>query len=143
MKLPPRHYSFLFYAKQLLLLFVLFHFNSCSEPKVIDKNVALSPVSIDSDIGLLHEMQGRWIDFKNDEAILEVNGIHLISEYQGDVMNIQEIIVAKEFPENCQGVPNEGGIGFFITKTDEGPFCYQILELNENRIRYEAVGLID
>ncbi len=137
-----KHFSTLFQVKLLLLLGIPLLFQFCGNSKSVEEQ-SKSPVAIDSDIGLLHEMQGRWIDYKNDEAILEINGIHLISEYQGDVMNIQEIIVAKNFPKNCNGTPNEGGLGFFITKTDEGPFCYQILELNKDRIRYEAVGLID
>jgi len=87
-------------------------------------------------------MQGRWIDQKNEEAILEFNGVTMISEFQGEVMRTQEIIVVKDFPKNCNGQPNDEGLGFFITQTDDGPFCYQVLNLDEKGIRYEAVGLL-
>jgi len=115
---------------------------SCSSPETPAENQQqLAPLN--HRFSLLHRMQGRWIDQKNDEAILEVNGTTLISEYQGDVMKTQEIIVVKDFPKNCSGQPNEEGLGFFITQTDDGPFCYQVLALDENGIRYEAVGLLE
>ena len=120
-----------------LLLFVGCN-NSSNEPEPPEQFEPL-----DHQFSLLHRMQGRWIDQKNDEAILEVNGTSLITEFQGDVMKQQEIIVVKDFPKNCIGHPNEDGLGFFITQTDEGSFCYQVLSLNEKGIHYEAVGLLE
>ncbi len=137
-----RSLTFRFFLGKTLMVIGLILLGSCNKPTPpTQKNEILKP--LDYHFSLLHRMQGRWIDQRNDEAILEVNGTSLISEFQGEVMRKQEIIVVKDFPNNCNGQPNKDGLGFFITQTDDGPFCYQVIELSEKGIRYEAVGLLE
>jgi len=119
--------------------------SSCTAPSAAPnkkiESVKIEPVKIESDLTLLHQMQGRWQDVKNDESVIEVNGEKFLSIYQDEVMKVHQLEVFEDFPKKCQGKPSKGGLGFFITSDAEGfSYCYQLISLDHGKMHYEALG---
>ena len=86
-------------------------------------------------------MQGRWLDVKNEESVIEVNGENFWSIFQDEVMKIHRLEVFDKMPTICKGKPSKNGLGFFITWGKDGSsYCYQLLSLDHGKMNYEALG---
>ncbi len=127
----------------IVLFLILLISTACNAPSAAPtKN--MNVVKIESGLTLLHRMQGRWLDVKNDESVIEVNGERFLSIYQDEVMKVHQLEVFEEFPAQCEGNPSPGGLGFFITwGADGSSYCYQLLSLNHGRMHYEALGPVE
>lgn len=124
----------------LLFLCLLLGTIACNTPTAAPVK-KVDPVKIDSDITLLHHMQGRWMDVRNEESVIEVNGDKFWSIYQDDVMKIHRLEVFEDFPKYCTGNPSEKGMGYFVTIDQDGSsYCYQLISLEAGKMHYEALG---
>ncbi|NNE28287.1 MAG: hypothetical protein HKN16_01535 [Saprospiraceae bacterium] len=90
----------------------------------------------------MQKIQGRWLDHRESEAVIEVIGKRMLWVFQEDVMAERRIEVFDHYPKICVGKSTAKGEGFFVAYDSTGGYCYQILRLQDNVFDYVPVGAV-
>ena len=87
-------------------------------------------------LGLLHQMQGRWKDSRIKGAELLVTGNKFVTIYQDEIRNTATIEVYQKCPKFCRNKSKGKGIGYFIVHRDDGDFCFVLQALDHGVLEY-------
>lgn len=119
----------------LLLLFCL----SCAEPsKAPSTSNQEYPAysQVPSQLGLIHQMQGRWTDSRIKNAELLITGNKFIAIYKKEIRNRATFEVFKNCPPFCQGKQVPTALAYFIVHREDGDYCYALDKLANGILEY-------
>jgi len=91
---------------------------------------------VPSNLGLIHEMQGRWKDGKIKGAEVLITGNRFVTIYQKEIRAEARIEAFDKRPALCPKGIASNGLGYFVLHRADGLECYCINRLEFDLFEY-------